>query len=139
MNWMQRVLSSESPQMVGITGAEAYAFGGAAGGGAQVRLGLKEAIPYLRNLAASPADFADVIFNPEYRKAMVDLSTSKSMTKKTIDAFATLAKGSAILGARAGGMMGQNAPQEPQQIAPEEDSSSRLKEIEDALKVLEAQ
>jgi hypothetical protein len=139
MNWMQRVLSSESPQMVGITGAEAYAFGGAAGGGAQVRLGLKEAIPYLRNLAANPADFADVIFNPEYRKAMVDLSTSKSMTKKTIDAFATLAKGSAILGARAGGMMGQNAPQEPQQIAPEEDNSSRLKEIEDALKVLEAQ
>lgn len=139
MNWMQRVLSSESPQMVGITGAEAYAFGGAAGGGAQVRLGLKEAIPYLRNLAASPADFADVIFNPEYRKAMVDLSTSKSMTKKTIDAFATLAKGSAILGARAGGMMGQNAPQEPQQIAPEQDNSLRLKEIEDALKVLEAQ
>jgi len=139
MNWMQRVLSSESPQMSGITGAEAYAFTGAAGGGAQARLATKETVPYIRNLIASPADFADVIFNPEYRKAMVDLATSKSMTKKTIDAFATLAKGSAILGARAGGMMGQNAPQEPQQIAPEQDNSSRLKEIEDALKVLETQ
>jgi hypothetical protein len=139
MNWMQRVLSSESPQMSGITGAEAYAFTGAAGGGAQARLATKETVPYIRNLVASPADFADVIFNPEYRKAMVDLATSKSMTKKTIDAFATLAKGSAILGARAGGMMGQNAPQEPQQIAPEQDNLSRLKEIEDALKVLETQ
>lgn len=139
MNWMQRVLSSESPQMAGVTGAEAYALGGAAGGSAQVRLGLKEAIPYIRNLVASPADFADVIFNPEYRKAMVDLATAKTMTKKTADALSTLAKGSAILSARAGGMMGQNAPQEPQQIAPEQDNSSRLKEIEDALKALEAQ
>jgi hypothetical protein len=139
MNWMQRVLSSESPQMAGVTGAEAYALGGAAGGSAQVRLGLKEAIPYIRNLVASPADFADVIFNPEYRKAMVDLATAKTMTKKTADAFSTLAKGSAILSARAGGMMGQNAPQEPQQIAPEQNNSSRLKEIEDALKALEAQ
>lgn len=129
MNWMGRVLSSESPQMAGITGSEAYAFTGAAGGGAQARLASKEAIPYIRNLVANPADFADVIFNPNYRQAMVDLATEKTMTKKATNALATLAKGSAILGARAGGMMGQNAPQEPQQIAPEEDSSSRLKKL----------
>lgn len=133
MNWMQRVLSSESPQMAGMTGAEAYALGGAAGGSAQVRLGLKEAIPYIRNLVASPADFADVIFNPDYRKAMVDLATAKTMTKKTTDALETLAKGSAILSARAGGMMGQTAPQEPQQM-PSEAGMPTLQDIENELK-----
>jgi len=133
MNWMQRVLSSESPQMAGVTGAEAYALGGAAGGSAQVRLGLKEAIPYIRNLIASPADFADVIFNPDYRKAMVDLATAKNMTQKTTDALATLSKASAILGARAGGMMGQTPPQEPQPV-PEAAGTPTLQDIENELK-----
>lgn len=133
MNWMQRVLSSESPQMAGVTGSEAYALGGAAGGSAQVRLGLKEAIPYIRNLVASPADFADVIFNPEYRKAMVDLSTAKTMTQKTTDALATLAKGSAVLSARAGGMMGQTPLQEQQQT-PTESGMPSLQDIENELK-----
>ena len=133
MNWMQRVLSSESPQMAGVTGAEAYAFTGAAGGGAQVRLASKEIIPYIRNLVASPADFADVIFNPDYRKAMVDLATAKNMTQKTTDALATLSKASAILGARAGGMMGQTPPQEPQPV-PEATSTPTLQDIENELK-----
>jgi len=133
MNWMQRVLSSESPQMAGVTGAEAYALGGAAGGSAQVRLGLKEAIPYIRNLVASPADFADVIFNPDYRKAMVDLATAKNMTQKTTDALATLSKASAILGSRAGGMMGQTPPQEPQPV-PEAAVTPTLQDIENELK-----
>jgi len=133
MNWMQRVLSSESPQMAGVTGAEAYAFTGAAGGGAQVRLASKEIIPYIRNLVASPADFADVIFNPDYRKAMVDLATAKNMTQKTADALATLSKASATLGARAGGMMGQTPPQEPQPV-PEVAGTPTLQDIENELK-----
>jgi len=139
MKWMQRVLSSESPQMAGLTGAEAYAFTGAAGGGAQARLASKEAIPYIRNLVANPADFADVIFNPNYRQAMVDLATEKTMTKKATNALATLAKGSAILGARAGGMMGQTQPQLPQEPQPQaQQAEPSLKELEDALKALEA-
>lgn len=140
MNWMSRVLSSESPQMAGITGAEAYAFTGAAGGGAQARLATKEAVPYIRNLVANPADFADVIFNPNYRQAMVDLATEKTMTKKAINALATLAKGSAALSARAGGMMGQTQPQLPQQPQVQTPQTGpSLKELEDALKALEAQ
>lgn len=118
MNWMQRVLSSESAQMSGVTGAEAYALTGAAGGTAQYRLALKEAIPFLRNLVANPSDFADVIFNPDYRKAMVDLSTSKSLTKKTTDALATLGKGTAILGARSGAMLETTQPEMQTEVQP---------------------
>lgn len=135
MNWMQRVLSSESPQMAGVTGAEAYALTGAAGGNAQVRLATKEAIPFLRNLVANPSDFADVIFNPNYRKAMVDLSTSKSMTKKTMDAFATLSKGAAIMGARGGAMLETTPPQIPSETQTQPTSEQQgLQEIRDLLK-----
>jgi len=140
MNWMSRVLSSESPQMAGVTGSEAYAFTGAAGGGAQSRLLSKEIVPFIRNLVASPFDFADVIFNPEYRKAMVDLATNKTMGQKSIDALTTLSKGAASLGARAGPMMETNQPEIPQESSqgvPQQDNASRLKEIEDALKALE--
>jgi hypothetical protein len=135
MNWMQRVLSSESPQMVGVTGAEAYALGGAAGGSAQVRLALKEAIPFLRELVANPSDFADVIFNPNYRQAMVDLSTSKNLTKKTTDALATLSKGAAILGVRSGAMLETTPPQMPSETQSQPTSEQQgLQEIRDLLK-----
>jgi len=135
MNWMQRVLSSESPQMAGITGAEAYALGGAAGGSAQVRLALKEAIPFLRELVANPSDFADVIFNPNYRQAMVDLSTSKNLTKKTTDALATLSKGAAILGVRSGAMLETTPPQMPSETQSQPTSEQQgLQEIRDLLK-----
>jgi hypothetical protein len=135
MNWMQRVLSSESPQMAGVTGAEAYALGGAAGGSAQVRLALKEAIPFLRELVANPSDFADVIFNPNYRQAMVDLSTSKNLTNKTTDALATLSKGAAILGARSGAMLETTPPQMPSETQSQPTSEQQgLQEIRDLLK-----
>ena len=135
MNWMQRVLSSESPQMAGVTGAEAYALGGAAGGSAQVRLALKEAIPFLRELVANPSDFADVIFNPNYRQAMVDLSTSKNLTKKTTDALATLSKGAAILGVRSGAMLETTPPQMPSETQSQPTSEQQgLQEIRDLLK-----
>lgn len=135
MNWMQRVLSSESPQMAGITGAEAYALTGAAGGSAQVRLALKEAIPFLRELVANPSDFADVIFNPNYRQAMVDLSTSKNLTKKATDALATLTKGAAILGARGGAMMETTPPEMPSETPTQPTMEQQgLQEIRDLLK-----
>jgi len=134
MNWMSRVLSSESPQMAGMTGGEAYAFTGATGGGAQTRLAAKELVPFIRNLVASPADFADVIFNPEYRKAMIDLATTKTMTQKATNALATLSKGAASLGARAGPMMETTAPQEPQQQTSTEIGAPTLQDIEAELK-----
>ena len=141
MNWMQRVLTSESPQIVGISGSEAYAFTGATGGKAQVRLAAKEIVPFIKNLVASPADFADVIFNPDYRKAMVDLATSKTMSKKTINALTELSKGSAALAVRAGPMLETTSPEMPSEVQPSlpTDNNARLQEIQDALKALETE
>jgi hypothetical protein len=142
MNWMRRTLAGESAGGggVGLSGSEVYAATGAAGGGAPTRLALKEIVPLLQRLVASPKDFADVIFNPEYRKAMIDLSTQKSTSKKALNALGTLGKGAAILGVRAGPMLETTQPQIPQeeqmQNQPKEPS---LQELEDALKALEAQ
>ena len=142
MNWMRRTLAGESVGGggVGLSGSDVYALTGAAGGGASARLGLKELVPWLQSLVANPKDFATVIFNPEYRKAMIDLSTQKSTSKKALNALGTLGKGAAIIGVRAGPMLETTQPQIPQeeqmQNQPTEPS---LQELEDALKALEAQ
>ena len=142
MNWMRRTLAGESAGGgVGLSGSEVYAATGAAGGGAPTRLALKEIVPLLQRLVASPKDFADVIFNPDYRKAMIDLSTPKTTTKKVANALKTLSQGMGIMAARAGPMLQTESPEIPSEVQPPmpTDNSVRLKEIEDALKALEAQ
>jgi hypothetical protein len=142
MNWMRRTLASESAGGgAGLSGADVYALTGAAGGGAPMRLGLKEIVPWLQSVVANPKNFADVIFNPDYRKAMVDLATPKTTSKKALNALSTLTKGAAIIGVRGGPMVETTAPQMPSDIQPTlpTDNNARLQEIEDALKALEAQ
>jgi len=141
MNWMRRTLSGESAGGgVGLSGSDVYALTGAAGGGASARLGLKELVPWLQSLVANPKDFATVIFNPEYRKAMIDLSTQKSTSKKALNALGTLGKGAATIGVRAGSMLETTQPQMPQEAQTQtQPTEPSLQELEDALKALEAQ
>ena len=142
MNWMRRTLAGESAGGVGgLSGAEVYAATGAAGGGAPARLALREIVPWLQRVVANPKDFADVIFNPDYRKAMIDLSTAKTTTKKVTNALKTLSQGAAIMAVRAGPMLQTESPQMPSEVQPPlpTDDNVRLQEIQDALKALEAQ
>ena len=141
MNWMSRTLARESAGGIGgLSGADVYALTGAAGGSASTRLGLKELVPWLQRIVASPKDFADVIFNPDYRKAMIDLSTQKSTSKKALNALGTLTKGAATFGVRAGAMLETTQPQIPQEAQTQnQPSEPSLQELEDALKALEAQ
>jgi hypothetical protein len=70
---------------------------------------------------------------------MVDLATTKTMSKKAVDALATLSKGAASLGARAGPMMETTAPQDQQQQQSQpETSGPTLQELENALKALDS-
>jgi len=98
-------------------------------------------VPWLQSVVANPRNFADVIFNPDYRKAMVDLATQKTTSKKALNALGTLTKGAAIIGARGGPMLQTESPQMPSEVQPPfpTDNNVRLQEIEDALKALEAQ
>jgi hypothetical protein len=126
---------------VGLSGSEVYAATAAGGGGAPTRLALREIVPLLQRLVASPKDFADVIFNPDYRKAMIDLSTPKTTTKKVTNALKTLSQGLGIMAARAGPMLQTERPEMQSDVQPvlPTDDSVRLQEIQDALKALEAQ
>ena len=142
MNWMRRTLSGESGGGVGgLSREEVYAATGAAGGGAPTRLALREVVPWLQRVVANPKDFADVIFNPDYRKAMVDLATPKTTSKKALNALGTLTKRASIMAVRAGPMLQTESPQMPSEVEPPlpTDDNVRLQEIEDALKALEAQ
>jgi hypothetical protein len=142
MNWMRKTLASESSGgAAGLSGADVYALTGAAGGTAPMRLGLKEVVPWLQSVVANPKNFADVIFNPDYRKAMVDLATPKTTSKKALNALGTLTKGASIMAVRAGPMLQTESPEMPSEVQPPlpTDDNVRLQEIEDALKALEAQ
>ena len=142
MNWMRRTLASESAGGAGgLSGADVYALTGAAGGTAPMRLGLKELVPWLQSVVANPKNFADVIFNPDYRKAMVDLATPKTTSKKALNALGTLTKGASIMAVRAGPMLQTESPEMTSEVQPPlpTDDNVRLQEIEDALKALEAQ
>jgi hypothetical protein len=143
MNWMRRTLAGESAggSDVGLSGSEVYAATAAGGGGAPTRLALREIVPWLQRTIANPEDFANVIFNPDYRKAMIDLSTQKSTSKKALSALGTLTKGAAIMATRAGPMLQTERPEMPSGVQPVSptDDSVRLQEIQDALKALEAQ
>jgi hypothetical protein len=142
MNWMRRTLSGESAGGVGgLSGSEAYALTGAAGGTASARLALKEIVPWLQSLVANPRDFASVIFNPDYRKAMIDLSTEKTTTKKVTNALKTLSQGAGIMAVRAGPMLQTERPEIPSEMQPvtPTDDNARLQEIQDALKALETE
>ena len=122
MNWMRRTLQSESAAGVpGIAAGDAYGITGALGGSARTRLQAREIIPLIRDIIASPKAFADVIYNPEYRKAMLDLSKPKTTLDKAIGATQTLAKALAIGGVRAGPMLetvGPEMPSAEQETAP---------------------
>lgn len=142
MNWMRRTLAGESAGGggVGLSGSEVYAATAAGGGGAPTRLALREIVPWLQRTIANPEDFANVIFNPDYRKAMIDLSTQKSTSKKALNALGTLGKGAAIIGVRAGSMLETTQPQMPQETQMQnQPTEPSLQELEDALKALEAQ
>jgi hypothetical protein len=143
MNWMRRTLAGESAGGggLGLSGSEVYAATAAGGGGTPTRLALREIVPWLQRTIANPEDFANVIFNPDYRKAMIDLSTQKSTSKKALSALGTLTKGAAIMAVRAGPMLQTERPEMPSEVqpAPPTDDSVRLQEIQDALKALEAQ
>jgi hypothetical protein len=143
MNWMRRTLAGESAGVggVGLSGSEVYAATAAGGGGAPTRLALREIVPWLQRTIANPEDFANVIFNPDYRKAMIDLSTGKTTTKKVTNAIKTLSQGAAIMAARAGPMLQTESPEiaSEVQLPMPFDDNLRLKEIQDALKALETQ
>lgn len=142
MNWMRRTLAGESVGGggIGLSGSEVYAATAAGGGGAPTRLALREIVPWLQRTIANPEDFANVIFNPDYRKAMIDLSTQKSTSKKASNALATLGKGAAIIGVRAGPMLETSQPQMPQESQMQNQlREPSLQELEDALNTLEAQ
>lgn len=137
MNWMRRTLAGESGGGVGgLSGAEVYAATGAAGGGAPTRLALREIVPWLQRVVASPKDFADVIFNPDYRKAMIDLSTAKTTTKKVTNALKTLSQGVAIMAVRGGAMMETTPPEIPTEVQPPmpTDQNLGMEEIRNLLK-----
>lgn len=140
MQWMKRVLTKESAAAPGGVGGGAI-FGGArtAGLGYGESVVLREAAALLRNVVASPEAFSNIIFSPENRKVLMDLSTKKTLTQKGLDALYNITKVGAIGAVRAGPMM--DTTRLEMQVPPEEQpvTGPSLEELEAELKAREAE
>jgi len=138
--WMKRVLTKESASAPGGVGGGAV-FGGArtAGLGYGESVVLREAAALLRNVIASPEAFSNIIFSPENRKVLMDLSTKKTLTQKGLDSLYNITKVGAIGAVRAGPMMDTTRPEMRSLPTQESVAGPTLEELEAELKSREAQ
>jgi hypothetical protein len=140
MQWMKRVLTKESASAPGGVGSGAV-FGGArtAGLGYGESVVLREAAALLRNVIASPEAFSNIIFSPENRKVLMDLSTKKTLTQKGLDSLYEITKIGATGAVRAGPMMDTTRPEMRSLPTQESVAGPTLEELEAELKSREAQ
>jgi hypothetical protein len=140
MQWMKRVLTKESASAPGGVGGGAV-FGGArtAGLGYGESVVLREAAALLRNVIASPEAFSNIIFSPENRKVLMDLSTKKTLTQKGLDSLYNITKVGAIGAVRAGPMMDTTRPEMRSLPTQESVAGPTLEELEAELKAREAE
>jgi hypothetical protein len=135
MRYMQRVLSSESGgKLPSVKGGAIYATARGMGATATGAMAARETIPMIvKDLIASPKAMADVIFNPENRKALLALSNNKTVGKKALDAFNTLSKVTVISAVRGAPMSETTQPQLPSDVPPP-DGQDQLRMIEEELR-----
>ena len=140
MQWMKRVLTKESASAPGGVSGGAV-FGGArtAGVGYGGSVILREAAALLREVIASPEAFSNIIFSPENRKVLMDLSTKKTLTQKGLDSLYNITKVGAIGGVRAGPMMDTTRPEMRALPMQESVAGPTLEELEAELKTREAE
>jgi len=138
MQWMKRVLTKESASAPGGVGGGAV-FGGArtAGLGYGESVVLREAAALLRNVIASPEAFSNIIFSPENRKVLMDLSTKKTLTQKGLDSLYNITKVGAIGAVRAGPMMDTTRPEMRSLPTQESVAGPTLEELKAELKARE--
>lgn len=135
MRYMQRVLSSESGgQLPSVKGGAVYATARGMGMSATGAMTTREIIPKIvKDLIASPTAMADVIFNPENRKALLELSKNKTVGKKATDALTTLGRVTAISAARGVPMTETTRPVDESQGRSVADIDAEIKALEEQL------
>jgi hypothetical protein len=127
MEWMGKVLQSEGANIGTNFRGDAYSLTRGAGAQSQTANLVKATYDSIKGLFAQPNAVADVVFNPNTVKQILDYKT-KPTSQKAIDLVQSLAKPTAINAARASYMLG-NQPSLPEQQAMPEDSYS-LQELE---------
>jgi hypothetical protein len=112
MEWMSKVLQSEGNSAVSGIGKDIYGAVRAGGGTAPAALGAKTFFDAVKGMFAQPNAVADVVFNPETVKKILDYK-NKSTLGKGVDLLKSLAKPAAVTAVRANYMLGnQPSPQE---------------------------
>lgn len=113
MEWIKKTTQSESALGINSKG-EVYAIGRAAGASTPEALGIKALYDNIKGMFAQPNAVADVVFNPNTVKKILDYQ-KKPTLQKGMDLLQALPKPTAVTGARAGYMLGNQPIQEEQE------------------------
>jgi hypothetical protein len=134
MQWMQKVLQSESPSTLGATGGDAYSITRGVGGGSQAANIAKEIAVAVRNMIANPNAFANVIFDKDAVNAIIAVQ-NKTTPQKMLDTLSNIGRASAKSAVKAGPRMATDQPvMEGQDNQAVPSSEPTLEEINQILK-----
>lgn len=134
VKYLQRVLQTSQGEVSGgLKGGDIYSGTRALGGGAQEANALKELYNAVRGLIATPNAMADVVFNKDTVKSMLE-AQKKSTPTKILEAAGNISKSTAQAALRFG-PRAANAPEvqvgEPQM---QDTSGVSLQDIEEAIR-----
>ena len=114
VKYMQTVMQSAGgAEAVGASGSTLYSGTRAVGATSTVANAVKEIGLLLQDIVARPNAFADVIFNKDTVKSMLDLQKQPTL-EKAINTLSNIGKASAATAVRAAPYADVTAPQEPQ-------------------------
>jgi hypothetical protein len=130
VKFMQQVLSKESPSGVGGMGSAAYAATRAAGGTSAAGLVASEFSSLINSTLSSPAALAKMIFEPDNRKLLLDLSKKKTTAEKAYENLQTLGKNVGVIAARGGPAVDVGAPESPEMAVPAEQTPDDAQQLE---------
>jgi hypothetical protein len=122
MNYIKRIIQTEAVGAPsGVAGGVAYMGTKAGGGSTQAANASKGLFDVLRDVVNNPVSFSEVLFNPESKAALIELSKKKSVPQKIIDATGKIAKVAGIGAVRAGPMLApEQAPEAAVNAQPQE-------------------
>jgi hypothetical protein len=119
VKFMQQVLAKESPAGAGGQGSAAYAATRVAGGTPAAGLIAGEFAALVNATLSNPAALSKMLFEPDNRKLLLDLSKKKTTAEKAYNAIKTLSQNTGVIAARGGPALDVGAPELPEQ-APEQ-------------------
>lgn len=133
VKFMQQVLAKESPAGSG-GGSMAYAATRAAGGTSAAGLVASEFASLINSTLSNPAALSKMLFEPDNRKLLLELSRKKTTAERAYDVIKTLGQNTGVIALRAGPALDVGAPETPEEAAAPQQGADKVQQLEEEMR-----